>query len=98
MPTTDFVGQIGDMDAADEGRDVVFAMRVELDVAQHDDIVIAANFVEGARQGFGRVFVIAEKYSRKALATRLGVSSRPSRSGLSPAQARRTRTAASASS
>ncbi len=43
-------GQIGDMGAADEWHDVMLAMGIELDVAQHDDVVIAFDLVEGARQ------------------------------------------------
>ena len=41
--------QIGDMRSADERDDMVFTMRIELDIAQHDDVVIAFNLIEGAR-------------------------------------------------
>ena len=47
------------MGAADEGNDMVLAMRVEFDVAQHDDVVIAFDLVEGARQRLHRVLLIA---------------------------------------
>ena len=59
--------QIGNMDAADEGRDMVLAMRVELDVAQHDQIVVTADIHEGARQRFRRIVVIARKILPKGL-------------------------------
>ena len=55
------------MGAADEGSDVVFAVRVELDVAQHDDVVVAAHIVEGARQGFGRIFFVAAEILAEGL-------------------------------
>ena len=55
------------MRAADEGGDVVLAMGVEFDIAQHDEVVIAADILEGARQGLGGVFVIAAEKLAKGL-------------------------------
>ena len=46
---------------ADEGDHVMLAMRVELDVAEHHDIVIASHFVEGAREHLERVLAIARE-------------------------------------
>ena len=50
MPTTLPVGQVTHVRAADDRRHVVFAMALELDVAQHDEFVVALDFLEGARQ------------------------------------------------
>ena len=49
------------MGLADEGDHVVLAMGVHLDVAQHDDVVIARHLVEGAREHVERAFVIARE-------------------------------------
>ena len=52
----DLVGrQVADMGAADDRRHVVLAVRLELDVAQHDHLVVAADFLEGAAQVLARV-------------------------------------------
>ncbi len=40
---------------------MVLAMALDLDVAQHDDVVIALHVLEGAREIFHRVFGIAGK-------------------------------------
>ena len=53
------VGQIGDMRLAEERHHVVLAMALDLDVAQHDDVVIARHLVEGARQDLERVLAVA---------------------------------------
>ena len=53
------IGIIGDMSLADEGHHVVFAMGFDIDVAEHDDVVIALHVVEGAGEVFARVFAIA---------------------------------------
>src|SRR5262249_54745879 len=42
--------QIADVNAADDRRYVVFAMRFEPDVAQQDDLVVAGDFFEGPLQ------------------------------------------------
>jgi hypothetical protein len=47
------------MRLADKGDHVVLAMRVKLDVAQHDDVVIARHFIKGARQHILGVLAIA---------------------------------------
>jgi hypothetical protein len=60
IPTTD-------LGAPDEGSDMVFAVRVELDVAQHDDVVVAPHIVEGARQGFGRIIFVAAEILAEGL-------------------------------
>ena len=68
------------MRPADDRRHVVFAMRLELDVAQHDHFVVAADFLEGAREVLVRVFVAGEPVA-VSLDHAPGVSSRPSRCG-----------------
>jgi len=40
LPTTPVVGQITHMNAADDRRQMMFAMRFEADVAQHDHVVV----------------------------------------------------------
>ena len=45
------VGQVADVRAADDRRHVVLAMAFELDVAQHDHLVVAVDFLEGAARG-----------------------------------------------
>ena len=47
--------QVGDMRHADERRDMVLAMALHADVAQHDHVVVAADVLERARQGLGWV-------------------------------------------
>src|SRR6516162_11011285 len=46
---------------ADERDHVVLAVGMQLDIAQHDDIIIARNFVEGAGQHVERALMIAGK-------------------------------------
>jgi hypothetical protein len=41
------------------GRHVVLAMRFELDVAQHDHLVVAGHFLEGAAQVVGGIGGVA---------------------------------------
>jgi len=41
------------------GGQVVFAVRFEFDVAQHDQLVVTLDFLEGARQVFARVDAVA---------------------------------------
>ena len=49
--TDDLVGrQVTDMRAADDRRHVMLAVRFELDVSQHDHLVIAGHFLKGAAQ------------------------------------------------
>jgi hypothetical protein len=40
--------QVADVDAADDRRHVMFAVRLEADVAQHHDLVVTAGLLEGA--------------------------------------------------
>ena len=47
------------MDLADDRGDVVLAMRLEADVLQEDDLVIAVGLLEHALQQRHRVLVIA---------------------------------------
>src|SRR5580658_346417 len=47
------------MHAADDRREVMLAMGLEADVAQHDDLVVAAGLLEGALEVFARVVVVA---------------------------------------
>jgi hypothetical protein len=49
------VGQVADVDLADDRRHVVLAMAFVLDVAQHDHLVVAGDFLEGARQVLARI-------------------------------------------
>src|SRR5262249_45894360 len=53
--------QIADVNAADDRRYVVFAMRFEPDVAQQDDLVVAGDFFEGPLQVLARIFEITCK-------------------------------------
>src|SRR5437762_9143518 len=65
-------GQVGHMRASEERHDVMLAMRVELDVAQHDDIVIAADVFERGGQCLERAFFV----SLEELAIGIGDASR----------------------
>ena len=51
--------QIGDMRLADDRRHVMLAMRLERDVLEQHDLVIAADFLEDAREMIGRIVGIA---------------------------------------
>src|SRR5690606_24353508 len=53
------VGQVADMRLADDRRHVVLAVRLELDVAQHDQLVVAGDLLEGAREVVVRVQLVA---------------------------------------
>jgi len=53
------VRQVGDVDLADDRRDVVLAVRFEADVLQHDDLVIPVHLLEGALQQRHRILVVA---------------------------------------
>ena len=67
MPTTRFIGQIGDMNLADDRRDMVLAVRFEADVLQRDDLVVAVRLLESALQQRNRILVIAaEKFPVRA--------------------------------
>src|SRR5262249_10215220 len=65
-------GDVGSVGAAADRRHVVFAVAFELDVAQHDHLVVAFHFLEGAAQVLGRVFVIALEPVRIGLHHALG--------------------------
>ena len=47
------------MDAADDRRDVMLAMRGETDIAQQHNLVVARDLLEGAPQMLGGVLVVA---------------------------------------
>src|SRR5579884_4336450 len=49
------------MDAADDRREVMFAMRFKTNVAQDHDLVVAADLLEGALEIIPRIVVIAGK-------------------------------------
>src|SRR5690606_23976599 len=53
------IGQVADVSTADDRRHVVFAVAFELDVAQHDHLVVAADLLEGALEVLARVLAIA---------------------------------------
>ena len=59
MPTTRSPRQIGDRRLADDRREVMLAMRLERDVLQQHDLVIAADLLEGAAEMVGRILAIA---------------------------------------
>jgi hypothetical protein len=62
----DAVGrQIADVRAADDRRHVMLAVALELDVAQHDHLVVAFDFLEGAAQVFGRGLRRSRRTSRE---------------------------------
>src|SRR6516225_48874 len=47
------------MDLADDRRDVMFAMRLEADVLQRDDLVVAVGLLEGSLQQCDRILLVA---------------------------------------
>ena len=49
------VGQVGDVRHAQERRHVVLAVALHADVAQHDEVVVAAGLLEGAGQHLGGI-------------------------------------------
>jgi len=53
------IGQIADMDLADDRRHVVLAVRFEAYVAQHDHLVVAVDLVERAAQKLDGILTIA---------------------------------------
>ena len=55
------IGQIADMNFADDWSHVVFAMRFETDVAQDDHLIVTIDFVERAPQLLHRVFRSEER-------------------------------------
>ena len=85
------------MHAADDRRQVMLAMRLEADVAQHHDFVVTAGLLEGALEVFARIVVVAGKPFLIGAHDACRRGRRPSRSGSSPAQRISVRTAASAS-
>ena len=42
--------QVGEVHAADDRREVVLAVALEADVAQHDEVVVALDLVKGAAE------------------------------------------------
>ena len=53
--------QIGDRRLADDRRQVVLAMRLERDVLEQHDLVIAAHLLEGAAKVARRILAIADR-------------------------------------
>ena len=87
------------MRLADEGHHVVLAMGGERNVAHEHHVVVALDLLEHAVENVAGVLGDSRRTVRGRPSPRgRGVSSRPSRSGSSPAQASSMRTAASASS
>ena len=66
------VRQIADMRLADDRHHVVLAMRMELDVADDDEIVIAGDLLEGAAELFRRAHVVAVEHFEVGLGDALG--------------------------
>ena len=59
-----FGWQVADMGVAGDGQHVVFAEADDADVAQHDQFIIAADFLENAFEIFARVgFVAGKKFA-----------------------------------
>src|SRR5262249_50311494 len=54
-------GQIGDRRLADDRREMVFAMRLERNVLEEDDLVIAADFLEGPAQVDRGILLVAAR-------------------------------------
>jgi hypothetical protein len=54
-------GKIANVDAADDRRHMMFAVRFELDVAQQHDLIVTSDFFEGSLQVFTRIFKITRK-------------------------------------
>ncbi len=54
-------GEIADVHPSDHRRHVVLAVRLEGDVAQHDHLVVAADFLEGAPEVRGRIDLVSGK-------------------------------------
>ena len=54
-------GQVAHVRAPDDGRHVMLAVRLELDVAQHDHLVVTGRFFEGAQQVLARVDGVARE-------------------------------------
>src|SRR5690606_15558473 len=67
------VGQVAHVHAADDRRHVVLAVAFELDVAQHDHLVVAGDLLEGARHVLVRIQAVA------AEPLRVGVDHAPRR-------------------
>src|SRR5690606_26769395 len=53
------IGQVADVRLADDRRHVVLAVRLELDVAQHDHLVVAGDLLEGAGEVLVRIQGVA---------------------------------------
>jgi hypothetical protein len=68
------------MHLADDRHHMVLAIGLDANVAQHDDLVVALDLLEGARQDLGRILIVAAKNSSYERTTRSGVPRRPSRS------------------
>ena len=53
------IRQVANMRVADDRRHVVFAMGFELDVTQHDHLIVAVKFFECTREKLDRIFLVA---------------------------------------
>src|SRR3546814_20867080 len=82
------LGQVADVGLADDRRHVVFAVALELDVAQHDHLVVAGNLLEGALQVLARIVGVAAEPVSVGVDHALGrvEQALPSRIVASPAQ------------
>ena len=69
--------QISDMHFAQDGDDMMFAMRFEPDVAQDDDFVIGRGLLESGREQLNRIFVVTGKELLIGADDPLGCSSQP---------------------
>ena len=76
---------------------MMFAVAFEADATQHDHLVIAFNLVKGLLKYRGGILSIAYERLFECARYPSRVSTRPSRSGLSPLQRMMVRTAASTS-
>src|SRR5580704_16896784 len=85
-----FVGNIADPHPADDRRDMVLAMALEGDAAQHDHLVVAVDLAEGLAKNLVRVFIVAgeifaigahEAIGRLDQAVAIGVLANPLQDG-----------------
>ncbi len=53
------IGQVADVSLADDRHHVVLAMALERDVLEHDDLVVAADLLEGPADRLDRLVLVA---------------------------------------
>src|SRR6185295_15315098 len=90
-----FVREVREVRTTDDRKHVVLTVRVERDVTNQDEIIEMTDLAEGAIQHVLRALLITRE-EICARTRRSGVSSKPSRFGLSPIHAMSVRAAASA--